>query len=123
MDLLCQLLFKLWKQHGLLATSTSAQPWRILCEVYAKLLALLLQHWLALIGCWAFPDRSLVKAAQAIRSSAVLLTTALAGAFPLALALAQIQLRLASPGCRLNPRKTAPNTYQLLLAFPGEILT
>ncbi len=64
---------------------------------------------------------SLAKAAQAIRSSAILLTTALAGAFPLALA--QIQLRLASPGCRRNPRKTAPNSYRLLLAFPGEILT
>jgi hypothetical protein len=118
-----ELLFKLWKQHGLLDTSTSAQPWRVLCELYAKLLAVLIQHWICLTGCWAFPDRSLVKAAQAVRSSAVLLAAALTGAFPLSFALAQIQRRLAAPGCRLNPRKTAPNTSQLLLAFPDEVLT
>lgn len=113
-----ELLFKLWKQHGRLDEARSAQPWRLLCEIYAKLIALLIQHWILLTRVWAFPDRSLVKAAQAVRHTAPLLVAALAGALPLTTALAQIQLRLASPGCRMNPRKTTPNTYQLLLAFP-----
>ena len=117
-----ELLFKLWKQHGRVDESRSDQPWRILCEVYAKLIALLLQHWILLTRVWAFPDRSLVKAAQAVRNTASLLAAALSGALPLTRALEQIQLRLASPGCRMNPRKTAPNTSQLLLAFPGPSL-
>lgn len=113
-----ELLFKLWKQHGLLDESRSQHPWRILCEIYAKLIALVLQHWILLTRVWAFPDRSLVKAAQAVRNTASLLVAALTGALPLTTALNQIQLRLASPGCRLNSRKTAPNTYQLLFASP-----
>lgn len=113
-----ELLFKLWKQHGRLDDSRSEQPWRILCEVYAKLIGLLIQHWILLTQIWACPDRSLVKAAQAVRHAAPLLLAALAGVLPLTLALEQIQLRLASSGCRQNPRRRAPNTYQLLLALP-----
>lgn len=109
-------LFKLWKQHGLLDEWRSTKPWRILCEVYAKLLALVIQHWLLLVSCWAFPDRSLVKAAQTVRSHVLLLASALAGVLPLALALEQL-CRTIGRGCRMNPRRVAPNTYQRLLAL------
>ena len=37
-----ELLFKLWKSHGSIDESRSTKPWRILCEVYAKLLAMLI---------------------------------------------------------------------------------
>jgi hypothetical protein len=40
-----ELLFKLWKQQALLDEWSSDKPWRILCEVYSKLLAMLIQHW------------------------------------------------------------------------------
>jgi hypothetical protein len=36
-----ELLFKLWKSHGRVDESQSTKPWRILCEVYAKLLTML----------------------------------------------------------------------------------
>ena len=111
-----ELLFKLWKQHGLLDEWRSAKPWRILCEVYAKLLALVIQHWLLLISCWAVPARSLVKAAQTVRSAGPLLASALAGVLPLARALDHL-CRTIRRGCRQNPRKAAPNTYRLLLAL------
>ena len=39
-----ELLFKLWKQYGQIDASRSAKPWRVLCEVWAKLLAVLIQH-------------------------------------------------------------------------------
>ena len=32
-----ELLFKLWKSHGHIDESRSAQPWRVLTEVFAKL--------------------------------------------------------------------------------------
>jgi hypothetical protein len=41
-----ELLFKLWKDQGLLDESRSQKRWRRLCELYAKLLGLVLQHWL-----------------------------------------------------------------------------
>src|SRR5437762_501805 len=43
-----ELLFKLWKQYGRIDESRSQRPWRILCEVYAKLLGMVVQHWVLL---------------------------------------------------------------------------
>jgi len=117
-----ELLFKLWKQHGFLDEWRSAKPWRILCEVYAKLLALVIQHWLLLVSCWAAPDRSLVKAAQTVRSYVPLLASAFAGVLPLVRVLEHL-CRTVGFGCRMNPRKKAPNTYQLLLALDPAGLT
>ncbi len=112
-----ELLFKLWKSHGHLDASRSAQPWRVLCELYATLIALVIQHWTFLLGCWADPRRSLVKAAQAVRQQALLLALALPSRHRLRAALAALRACMAV-GCRLNPRRTRPNTYQLLLACP-----
>lgn len=108
-----ELLYKLWKQHGHLDTSRSHKPWRILCEVYAKLLGLLIQHWLLLLGAWNHPDRSWVKAAQTIRQHA----WHLAARFPqgtaaLLEALAVLQ-RCLSIGCRVNKRRKHPSAFQL----------
>ena len=68
-----ELLFKLWKSHAKLGISRSQKPWRILCEIYAKLLAVLVQHWVLRLGCWNHPNRSLIKAAQVIRDLVPLL--------------------------------------------------
>jgi hypothetical protein len=54
-----ELIFKLWKSHGSIDEWRTENPWRILCEVYAKLLVMLIQHWILLAGCWEYPDRSL----------------------------------------------------------------
>jgi hypothetical protein len=112
-----ELLFKLWKQDGCLEGSRSRQPWRILCEVYAKLLAAVLQHWCALVGCWTCPERSLVKAAQVIRRQVPLLAAACAGRCPWTLALDQIAACLAS-GRRIARSRRKPSTAQRLLALP-----
>ena len=109
-----ELLFKLWKSHGHIDESRSGKPWRVLCEVYAKLLAMVVQHWLLLTGCWAYPDRSVVKAAQTVREHAMHLASALACPRLLGRAIGVIHRCLAA-GCRLNRRKKKPNTYQLLL--------
>ena len=52
----------------------STKLWAILCEVYAKLIAMVFQHWLLVICCWGYPERSLVKAAQTIRTFTPLLS-------------------------------------------------
>jgi len=109
-----ELLFKLWKSHGHIDESRSAKPWHVLCDVFAKLLAMVVQHWLLLTGCWAYPDRSLTKAAQTISHHALQLASTLACPLLLARAIGLIHRCLAA-GCRLNRRKTHPNTYQFLL--------
>ena len=108
-----ELLFKLWKSHQRLDEWRSAKPWRILTEIYANLLAALVQHWLTLVGCWHHPDRSLLKAAQAIQAHALHLATAFAERPRLCQALHVVTRCLAACGC-LNPRKAAPSTAQLL---------
>ncbi|MBI2940160.1 MAG: IS4 family transposase [Chloroflexi bacterium] len=112
-----ELLFKLWKSYGKVDEWRTENPWRILCEIYAKLIAMVIQHWLLLIGCWAYPDRSLVKAAQTVRGCAPMIGSALAGYIDLAVPIEQIQRCLAA-GCRMNRRRKQPNTYQLLLNLP-----
>lgn len=109
-----ELLFKLWKSHGKIDEWRTQNPWRILCEVYAKLTAMVLQHWLLLIGCWAYPNHSLVKAAQTICDYAPMLAAALVGLIDFAVPIEQIRLCLQT-GCRINSRRNDPNTYQLLL--------
>lgn len=111
-----ELLFKLWKQFGQIDESRSANPWRILCEVYGKLIAMVIQHWLFLVSIWAYPDRSLVKAADTVSRLAMMLATAMHGAISLTTAISEVA-RCLSAGCRMNRRKTKPNTCHLLLAL------
>jgi hypothetical protein len=113
-----ELLFKLWKSHGRVDESRSTKPWRILCEVYAKLLAMLVQHWVFLVSFWAYPDRSLTKAAQTVQKHALHLASAFASVQRLGRALLTVKRCLAA-GCRMNRRKKHPNTYQLLLQATG----
>lgn len=117
-----ELVFKLWKSAGHLAHSRSAQPWRVLCEVYAKLLGLLLQHWVMVTSLWSYPDRSAWKAAQTLRKHALQLATAFVqGVTALSHALTVVQRTLGA-GCRLNKRKKVPSTFQLLLAVTEDNL-
>jgi hypothetical protein len=49
-----ELLFKLWKSEGRIDESRSTKPWSVLCEVYAKLLGMVVQHWVLLTSCWSY---------------------------------------------------------------------
>jgi hypothetical protein len=106
-------LFWLWKEHGLIDQWRSQKPWRVLTELYAKLLAVLLQHWCTLTALWHEPARSLLKAAQTVREHAALLRAAFRGVLALSAALEQIRFTLQA-GCTLNSRRKSPNTHQLL---------
>jgi hypothetical protein len=114
-----ELLFDRWKTHGKVGQSRSAKPWRILCEVYGKLLAMVIQHWLLLVSCWRYPDRSLRKAMKTVRKYALQILIALPRTLQLAEIVALIQQSLRA-GCRINKRRTTPHTFQLLLACPDD---
>lgn len=109
-----ELLFKLWKQHGRVDEWRSANPWRILCEVYAKLLAVLIQHWCLLLQVWADPRRSLVKAAAAVRQHALSLAAARMDHARLDHALTILVAALTTAG-RLNTSRQHRSTAHRLL--------
>lgn len=107
-----ELLFKLWKQTLAIDVWRTQQPWQILTEIFAKLLLAVVQHWLVLLGCWAEPDRSLVKAVLVLRKHAFYLAAVLAHFPSLVSALLTILPSLSR--CSIRKRKARPATFQLL---------
>ncbi len=108
-----ELLFKLWKQYGQVDTSRSKNPWHLLCDFYAKLIGMIIIHWMMIVGCWQVPSRSMVKAAKAIRHQINLVARALAGRDDLNQVLQEITQGIDR--CRIDKRRKHPNTFQLLL--------
>ncbi len=109
-----ELLFKLWKSEGRIDQSRSRKPWHVLCEVYAKLLGMVVQHWLLLIGCWKHADRSLTQASRTVRAQALGLVLVLSHAHLVYKTLLLLQ-RCLQTGCRINKRRRYPSHFQLLL--------
>lgn len=110
-----EMLFKLWKSDGQIDESRSEDPWHILTEFYAKLIAMLIQHWLFLIELWDHPDRSLHQASQLVQKHAFHLASVFHHFEDLCRAIAVIQCGLA--GCRMTKCKSKRHTYELLLQF------
>lgn len=106
-------LFRLWKEQGQIDEWRTKNPWRILCELYGKLAAMVIQQWLIQAGCWHDPWRSLVKAAAVVRREANRIMVALyEGGLPQVL---RSIVCCMQSGCRLERRCAHPSTAQLLL--------
>jgi hypothetical protein len=116
-----ELLFKLWKSSNSIDEWRSKKPYRILCEIYAKLLIVIIQHWILLFSCWRYPERSLFKAVKVIMKYACTLAIAMRSSIYCLQEVLEIICRCLSK-CKLNKRKKAPNTYQLLLLIDNETL-
>jgi hypothetical protein len=108
-----ELRWKLWKEHGKLDTWRSYKPERVLTEIYAKLLGLVITHWQTLLGCWQAPNRSLVKAKQVIEWMAPCLALAFAGMVAVEVVVEHTVLMMQT-GCTIDSRRSKPNTYQLV---------
>ncbi len=108
-----ELLFKLWKEHGLLDDWNATNPWRILCEVYAKLLAMVVQHWFVLLSCWDDPHHSLSAVAEILREQVPTLVHGLTGHLSLGRAVRLI-VQSVCGGCSIPHRSTRLSTSRLL---------
>jgi hypothetical protein len=108
-----ELLVKLWKDQGKLDEWRGADPQRVLCEVYAKLAAMVVQHWVLLTSLWRWPDRSLTEAAATVRREATCLVGAIGRRGRLREALRDVG-RCLGVGCRVDKRRGRPSTVQLL---------
>ena len=109
-----ELLFKLWKEQGLVDEWTrTTHRWRILCEVYAKLLALVVQHWLMLAACWDDPHHSLRGVAELLREQVPMLAHGLCGHIRLGKAL-RLMIESVRGGCSIPARSTRLSTSRLI---------
>ena len=107
-----ELMFKLWKSQSLLAVSRSENKWRILCEIYVKLLMVLIQHWILLTGLWEIPQRSLTKGVQMIQEHTSLLAACIEKRSHLIQCLKQFgEVFASSSGCRQNRRRKKTNNW------------
>ena len=109
-----ELLFTLWKNHGRVDEWRTTNPERILCEVYAKLLGLVLQQWILVASSWIDPERSLFKAATIVAAY----TPELASAHPCIDQFERVLTRLArviQRLARMQKRHNPPTTAQRLL--------
>jgi hypothetical protein len=108
-----ELLYKLWKQHGQIDEWRTTHSWRVLCELYAKLIGMVLQHWLMVLFAWQNAQRSMVKLARVVRDTAWTLMEALTGQREFSTVLHLIERRMRA-GCSMNTRRKHPNSAQLL---------
>jgi hypothetical protein len=108
-----ELIWKLWKSDGGLATSRSAQPEHILVELYAKLIGMLVQHWVMLTIPVSLLAISRVKLAALVRSATPALARTFLRGHGLHRTLRAIRAAV-HPDCRLTTHKAHPSTHRRL---------
>ena len=111
-----ELLFRLWKSHVRIDEWRSQNPWRILSELYAKLIAVTILHWLLLLQWGQQFDLSLFKAAQAVQKIALALGLTLFTQQNGHYLLTRL-VRILQTACHQNKRRAKPATFQLLCAL------
>ena len=108
-----ELLFKLWKSQAKIDEWRSQNPWRILCDIYAKLIGLAMSQWLYAVCLWPYPDRSLFQAAKIVQAWAMALTLAFHDCDQLLKTVTMLATCLTQ-GCRQQKRRAHPATFQRL---------
>jgi hypothetical protein len=107
-----ELLFKRWKSLGLIAELAGSTTARQMVRLWARLLAVLVQHWLLLCSAWHDPGCSLAKACKAISQHATLFIGAIGDTARLE-ALIQCLGQIIRKTARKNKRKK-PSTSELV---------
>ena len=107
-----ELLFKLWKSHHAVGDHRSENATHQQIELYARLIAVVLQHWAILATGWSNVRLSLVKASRVIRENVPQIVAALGRLGSLEAVLSNLAGRMKR--CGIDPRRKHPNTYQTL---------
>lgn len=112
-----ELIWKLWKQYGKVDCWRSENGMRVLCEVYAKLMAMIMLHWFTEAFCWSDPHRRRVLACHLVQKVALCIVLTMNGPITQQ-KLFQMMCR-SMKGCTMNTRKKHPNTSQRIFAASG----
>lgn len=107
-----ELLFKLWKDVIDIDDWRSEHVWRILCEVYAKLIACIVQHWLMLCGGIHSLEKSMMQATSPIQNWAWALAFALNHDLNLLTFFIQHIGHILAGSCRIDFSSTSLPTHQ-----------
>jgi hypothetical protein len=108
-----ELLYKSWKSGGGVDRTRGRRGPRVLCEAYAKLLGMLVQHWGTLLRGGPLCGISLVRAARRVKRLALQIAAALSDRVGLRRVLEKLQAQLRRLPQR-GRRKKDPSTRQLL---------
>ncbi|MGL4552427.1 MAG: transposase [Gemmataceae bacterium] len=109
-----ELLFKLWKSHNRLARRREgAGALEVLAVFYAKLLGVVLQHWILVGTAWQAGKRSLTRAAHALAEAVKEILLALSDAAGLEAALLRLRDVVEKLGGTTD-RKKEPSHAQLV---------
>lgn len=107
-----ELLFKVWKSEGRLDETRGRRVWRVVCEAYAKLLAMVVQHWVSLVAGGNPLASSERRAARVVRRAALRLARALGSGARLLARLTQLRADLKRR-CKVQRRRRWPAAWQL----------
>jgi hypothetical protein len=114
-----ELVFKLFKSEGGIDRTRSTNPWRVLSELFAKLLAMVVQQWLLLASGYVMLRHSVLRAARRVRAAAGELLGALGSVERLAREVEHLS-RLLHRRCRVKRRHKQPGTFDRLYALDAE---
>jgi hypothetical protein len=107
-------LFRVWKDEGKIDESRGRKPYRVLCEVLAKLLGQVVQHWATLLAGSPL-EISGVKAARRVRRRAARRAEVLGQWQVLVALLQRLQERLRR-FARKRGRRGRPTTLEVVNA-------
>jgi DDE family transposase len=107
-----ELVFKRWKSYGLVAEMTGSTVARQMVRLWARLLGVLLEHWILVCSVWGDARYSLAKVCRAARRHARVIAEALGDPTRLEHAIINF-CRTISSTAKLTKRKK-PSTFQLL---------
>jgi len=112
-----EIVFRVWTSCFRVDECRSRHVWRVLCALYAKLMGVVLWHWLVLVwrgGVW---ERGLYKAARAFQRLSVVLAVCWRCGWGFGALLALFESCLAT--WRVGKRRERPATFQLILESEG----
>jgi Transposase DDE domain len=110
-----ELFIKVWKSEGRIDESHGRSAPRVQCELLAKLVAMIVQHWVILVTGGPRLETSARRAARRVRAVAGQLLVALGGKGPAGLrrVLSRLRRRLGRLA-GIRPRCRQPSTLQIL---------
>lgn len=111
-----ELVFKVFKSEGGIERTRSACPCRVLCELYAKLLGMVVQQWLLLASGYVMLRHSARRASRRVRQRALGVLEALGELAGLGRELLRLA-RALHRHCGVRSRKSDPSTYDRLRAL------
>jgi len=110
-----ELVFKRWKSRGLIADLQSSSLNRNMVKVWARLLAVILPHWLLLTSVWGDRSKSLAKACDAIRKFAICLAASRECVVNVRDAIQLIVRPRGAPSDRINGKNRAHSSCSMIL--------